>query len=79
VIQYISRGESLIKRKLNLTQERVKIGGFNGSPRKKSKVRITDFDIIKPISKGAYGRVFLVKKKKTQGTLFMLTFKTSLQ
>ena len=56
-----------MKRKLNLIQERVKFGGFTGPPKKKSKIRITDFDIIKPISKGAYGRVFLVKKKKTQG------------
>ncbi len=31
----------------------------------KSRLSIRDFEIIKPISKGAFGRVYLAKKKKT--------------
>ena len=32
------------------------------------RLRIHDFDLLKPIGKGAYGRVFLARKKKTDGT-----------
>jgi serine/threonine protein kinase/mRNA-degrading endonuclease RelE of RelBE toxin-antitoxin system len=35
------------------------------------KTNITDFEILKPISRGAYGRVFLAKKKKT-GDLYAI-------
>lgn len=35
------------------------------------QVSINDFDILKRISKGAYGRVFLAKKKTT-GDLFAI-------
>lgn len=35
------------------------------------RVSIDDFEIIKPISKGAYGRVFLARKRST-GDLFAI-------
>ena len=35
---------------------------------RKRRLRIHDFDLLKPIGKGAYGRVFLARKKKTDGT-----------
>jgi len=34
--------------------------------RSKSRVSIDDFEIIKPISSGAYGKVYLARKKKTR-------------
>jgi hypothetical protein len=38
---------------------------------KKSKTKITDFEILKPISKGGFGKVFLARKKKTKGNLII--------
>lgn len=37
----------------------------------KDRTSIDDFEIIKPISRGAYGRVFLAKKRTT-GDLFAI-------
>lgn len=37
----------------------------------KDRVTIDDFEIIKPISRGAYGRVFLARKRAT-GDLFAM-------
>lgn len=37
----------------------------------KDRTTIDDFEIIKPISRGAYGRVFL-SKKRTTGDLFAI-------
>lgn len=37
----------------------------------KDRTSIDDFEIIKPISRGAFGRVFLAKKRKT-GDLFAI-------
>lgn len=40
----------------------------------KDRTTIEDFEIIKPISRGAFGRVFLAKKKAT-GDLFAIKVK----
>ena len=40
-------------------------------PTSKDRTSIDDFEIIKPISRGAYGRVFLAKKRTT-GDLFAI-------
>lgn len=40
-------------------------------PTIKDRTSIDDFEIIKPISRGAYGRVFLAKKRTT-GDLFAI-------
>lgn len=52
---------------------------LNGSPcllaplhsSRKERTSIEDFDIIKPISRGAYGKVFLARKRTT-GDLFAI-------
>lgn len=41
------------------------------SPKHKERTSIDDFEIIKPISKGAYGKVFLARKRTT-GDLFAI-------
>ncbi|KAK9724488.1 hypothetical protein RND81_05G076400 [Saponaria officinalis] len=41
------------------------------NPSTKARTSIEDFEIIKPISRGAYGRVFLAKKRAT-GDLFAI-------
>ncbi|CAE6254651.1 unnamed protein product [Arabidopsis arenosa] len=41
------------------------------NPRAKDRTSIEDFEIIKPISRGAFGRVFLAKKRAT-GDLFAI-------
>eukprot|EP00741_Cyanophora_paradoxa_P003250 tig00000691_g3158.t1 len=46
-------------------------GGGAGAGQRAEGHRIEDFDIIKPISRGAYGRVYLARKRKT-GDLFAL-------
>jgi serine/threonine protein kinase len=69
LLMYLKKIEDLLNQKFHIAQDRLKIpGGFisNSPLKKKSRLKITDFDIIKPISRGAYGRVFLAKKKKTQ-------------
>lgn len=40
-------------------------------PTSKDRTTIDDFEIIKPISRGAFGRVFLAKKRTT-GDLFAI-------
>jgi len=40
-------------------------------PTNKDRTSIDDFEIIKPISRGAFGRVFLAKKRTT-GDLFAI-------
>lgn len=40
-------------------------------PINKERTSIDDFEIIKPISRGAFGRVFLAKKRTT-GDLFAI-------
>ena len=40
-------------------------------PFSKDRTSIDDFEIIKPISRGAFGRVFLAKKRTT-GDLFAI-------
>lgn len=40
-------------------------------PINKDRTSIDDFEIIKPISRGAFGRVFLAKKRTT-GDLFAI-------
>lgn len=40
-------------------------------PSHKEKTSIDDFEIIKPISRGAYGKVFLARKRTT-GDLFAI-------
>lgn len=42
----------------------------------KDRTSIEDFEIIKPISRGAFGRVFLARKRAT-GDLFAIKVKTS--
>lgn len=41
------------------------------TPKHKDRTSIDDFEIIKPISKGAYGKVFLARKRTT-GDLFAI-------
>lgn len=41
------------------------------NPNTKDRTSIEDFEIIKPISRGAYGRVFLARKRAT-GDLFAI-------
>lgn len=41
------------------------------NPCSKDRTSIEDFEIIKPISRGAYGRVFLARKRAT-GDLFAI-------
>ncbi|XP_051142972.1 probable serine/threonine protein kinase IRE isoform X2 [Andrographis paniculata] len=41
------------------------------NPRTKDRISIEDFEIIKPISRGAFGRVFLARKRRT-GDLFAI-------
>lgn len=41
------------------------------NPSTKDRTSIEDFEIIKPISRGAYGRVFLARKRAT-GDLFAI-------
>lgn len=41
------------------------------NPCSKDRTSIEDFDIIKPISQGAFGRVFLARKRAT-GDLFAI-------
>ena len=43
----------------------------------KDRTSIDDFEIIKPISRGAFGRVFLAKKRTT-GDLFAIKVPTNL-
>lgn len=42
----------------------------------KDRTSIEDFEIIKPISRGAYGRVFLARKRAT-GDLFAIKVRTA--
>lgn len=42
----------------------------------KDRTSIDDFEILKPISRGAYGRVFLAKKRTT-GDLFAIKVELS--
>jgi hypothetical protein len=37
-----------------------------GAPTKAAGVSISDFEIIKPVSRGAFGRVYLARKRATQ-------------
>ncbi|CAI7905247.1 unnamed protein product, partial [Closterium sp. NIES-53] len=46
-------------------------GGGGAMGEKEQRTTIDDFEIIKPISKGAYGRVFLAQKRTT-GDLFAI-------
>ncbi len=58
---FYKRIEEVIKLKLKTMQDRNQL-----SPNMRiNRVSITDFEILKPISKGAFGHVFLAKKKKT--------------
>jgi len=58
---YCKRIEEVMKMKLKTMQERMQL-----SPNMRvNRVSITDFEILKPISRGGYGSVFLAKKKKT--------------
>lgn len=41
------------------------------NPSSKDRTSIADFEIIKPISRGAFGRVFLARKRAT-GDLFAI-------
>lgn len=41
------------------------------NPYSKDRTSIEDFEILKPISRGAFGRVFLARKKAT-GDLFAI-------
>lgn len=41
------------------------------TPLHKERTNIEDFEIIKPISRGAYGKVFLARKRTT-GDLFAI-------
>jgi len=41
------------------------------NPSTRDRTSIEDFEIIKPISRGAYGRVFLARKRAT-GDLFAI-------
>lgn len=45
-------------------------------PAHKDRTSIDDFDIIKPISRGAYGKVFLARKRAT-GDLFAIKVRDS--
>ncbi|XP_066356219.1 probable serine/threonine protein kinase IRE isoform X2 [Miscanthus floridulus] len=47
------------------------LNGGNNANRFKDRTSIEDFEIIKPISRGAFGRVFLAKKRVT-GDLFAI-------
>lgn len=51
------------------------VRGLRTSPvHPRDRTSIDDFEIIKPISRGAFGRVFLAKKKAT-GDLFAIKVK----
>lgn len=46
------------------------------NPCSKDRTSIEDFEIIKPISRGAFGRVFLARKRAT-GDLFAIKVSTN--
>lgn len=48
-------------------------------PLYKDRTRIEDFEIIKPISRGAFGRVFLARKHITGDLFAIKVFSTSLE
>lgn len=48
------------------------------NPCSKDRTSIEDFEIIKPISQGAFGRVFLARKRAT-GDLFAIKVSIYLQ
>lgn len=50
-------------------------GGNSKGGKKSSKHSISDFDIVKPISRGAYGAVFLAQKKTTGDIYAIKTLK----
>ena len=47
------------------------------NPCTKDRTSIEDFEILKPISRGAYGRVFLARKRATGDLFAMKVSKTS--
>lgn len=72
IITYITKLEQYIISKMEITLERVKVGG---ETKPKKRIKITDFDIIKNIGAGAYGRVFLARKKNTKDLFAIKTLK----
>mmetsp|Transcript_5276 Transcript_5276/g.19728 ORF Transcript_5276/g.19728 Transcript_5276/m.19728 type:complete len:1267 (-) Transcript_5276:1252-5052(-) len=66
---YSKRIAEVIQQKLDDMQKRLKLPGVvdqSGLAITKHKTTIKDFDIIKPISRGAFGTVFLARKKKSK-------------
>eukprot|EP01112_Ceratiomyxa_fruticulosa_P007609 TRINITY_DN1976_c0_g2_i3.p1 TRINITY_DN1976_c0_g2~~TRINITY_DN1976_c0_g2_i3.p1 ORF type:complete len:1074 (-),score=203.93 TRINITY_DN1976_c0_g2_i3:294-3515(-) len=61
---------TLLNQKLAIMED-LKTKGYSHRPKKAKRHGITDFNIIKPISKGAFGRVYLAKKKQT-GDIYAL-------
>lgn len=53
------------------TAARISKASHDASPTHEHVTELTDFDVLKPISNGAYGKVFLVKKKAS-GALFAM-------
>src|SRR5690606_12779942 len=68
---YTRRIEEIMKQKYSTMEERIKLKFSPTHYSRKKRTKITDFTILKPISRGAYGRVFLARKKKT-GDLYAI-------
>jgi serine/threonine protein kinase len=63
-LSYIKKLDQYMNTKSEIISDRIRVGGKS---KKKEKIKISDFDVNRnPIGKGAYGRVFLARKKNTQ-------------
>eukprot|EP01114_Cavostelium_apophysatum_P017666 TRINITY_DN5304_c0_g1_i3.p1 TRINITY_DN5304_c0_g1~~TRINITY_DN5304_c0_g1_i3.p1 ORF type:complete len:1047 (+),score=344.11 TRINITY_DN5304_c0_g1_i3:221-3361(+) len=73
IATFVDRVRSVLKEKLNIYYEinSGEIDKDSKSSRASQTTRLRDFQFIKPISKGAYGKVFLARKKKT-GDLYAI-------
>lgn len=63
IITLLTKLEQYLINKMEIIIERLKVGGES---KPKRKIKITDFDILKNVGAGAYGRVFLARKKNTR-------------
>lgn len=55
--------------------EQVSIQELGGSDRPTPKVNVEDFDLLKVLGKGSFGKVMMVRKKDTQAIYAMKTLR----
>jgi serine/threonine protein kinase len=69
VARKLHRAETLLQEKVQTLRKRKSLPVFIESPRRKETRK--DFKILKPIAKGAFGKVYLARKKRT-GDLYAI-------